>query len=119
MQTIFGRLNSGNTKRVFKVKVSKVRSDLFEYNGVHYLLCVDYYSKWIEVAKLDTLTSGNIICHRKSQSARYGIPDELISDNGLQYANSVFTEFSNACGFVHTTSSPHFPEANGEAERPV
>ena len=48
---------------------SKVGTDLFEYTGVHYLLCVDYYSKWIEVAKLDNLISGNIICHLKSQFA--------------------------------------------------
>ena len=98
---------------------SKVGTDLFEYNGVHYLLCVDYYSKWIEVARLDNLTSGNIICHLKSQFARYGIPDELISDNGPQYASSAFTDFSKSYGFVHTTSSPHFPQANGEAERAV
>ena len=98
---------------------SKVGTDLFEYNGVHYLLCVDYYSKWIEVAKLDNLTSGNIICHLKSQFARYGIPDELIGDNGPQYASSAFTDFSRSYGFVHTTSSSHFPQANGEAERAV
>ena len=98
---------------------SKVGTDLFEYNGVHYMLCVDYYSKWIEVAKLDNLTSGNIICHLKSQFARYGIPDELLSDNGPQYASSAFTDFSKSYGFVHTTSSPLFPQANGEAERAV
>ena len=44
---------------------SKIGCDLFEFNGVHYLLSVDYYSKWIEVAKLDVITSGNIICHLK------------------------------------------------------
>ena len=102
MQTIFGRLNSGNTKKVFKC--SKVRSDLFEYNGVHYLLWVDYCSKWIGVAKLDNLTSSNIIGHLKSQSI-YGIPDEPISDNGRQYVSSAVTEFSNSWGFVRTTSS--------------
>ena len=98
---------------------SKVGTDLFEYNGVHYMLCVDYYSKWIEVAKLDNLTSGNIICHLKSQFVRYGIPDELLSDNGPQYASSASTDFRKSYGFVHTTSSPHFPQTNGEAERAV
>ena len=87
---------------------SKVGTDLFEYNGGHHLLCVDYYSKWIEVAKLDNLTSGNIICHLKSQFVRYGIPDELLSDNGPQYASSASTDFRKSYGFVHTTSSPHF-----------
>ena len=98
---------------------SKVGTDLFEYNGVHYLLCVDYYSKWTEVAKLDNLTSGNIICHLKSHFAQYGIPDELINENGPQYASSAFTDFSKSYGFVHTKSSPHFSQANGEAERAV
>ena len=73
---------------------SKVGTDLFEYNGGHHLLCVDYYSKWIEVAKLDNLTSGNIICHLKSQFVRYGIPDELLS--GPQYASSASTDFERA-----------------------
>ena len=88
---------------------SKFGTDPFEYNGVHYLLCIDNYSKWIEVAKLDNLTSGNVICHPKSQFARYGIPDKLISDNGPQYASSAFPDFSKSYRFVHTTSSPHFP----------
>ena len=44
-----------------------------------------YLSKWIEIAKLDSLTSCNIICRLKSQFARYGIPDELLSDNRHQY----------------------------------
>lgn len=48
----------------------------------HYLLSVDDYFKWIEIAELDILTSSNIICHTKSQFARCGMPDELISDNG-------------------------------------
>ena len=73
----------------------------------------------IEVTKLDNLTSGNIICHLRSQLARYGIHDELISDNGPRYASSTFTDFSKSYDFVHTTSSPHFPQANGEAERAV
>ena len=47
---------------------SKMGTDLFEYNGFHYMLCVDYYSKWIEVANGDNLTSGNIICDLKSEN---------------------------------------------------
>ena len=98
---------------------AKIGSDLFQFNGAHYLLSVDYYSRWIEIAKLDNLTSNNVICHLKSHFARYGIPDEQISDNGPQYASSVFRAFSNNYGFVHTTTSPHYPQSNGETERAV
>ena len=99
---------------------AKIGSDLFEFNGAHYLPSVDYYSKWIEIAKLSNLNSNNVICHLKSQFAKYGIPDELISGNGPQYSSLAFKEFSNNYhGFVHTISSPKYPQANGEAELAV
>ena len=99
---------------------AKIGRDLFEFNGAHYLPSVDYYSKWIEIAKLSNLNSNNVICHLKSQFAKYGIPDELISDNGPQYSSLAFKEFSNNYhGFVHTTSSPKYPQANGEADLAV
>jgi len=90
---------------------------LFEFNGAHYLLSVDYNSKWIEIAKLSNLSSNNVICHLRSQFAKYGIPDEPLSGNGLQYPNLAFKGLSNNYGFVHTTSSPKYPQVNSEAER--
>ena len=55
----------------------------------------------------------------KSQYAKYGILDEVIIDNGPQYSSLAFKEFSSNCGFVHTTSSPKYPQANGGAEQAV
>ena len=98
---------------------SKIAADLFEYQGNSYLLCVDYYSKWIEVDKLDDLTSRNTISYLKSQFSRHGIPDQLITDNGSQFTSSEFNAFAKCYGFEHTTSSPHYPQANGEVERAV
>ena len=98
---------------------AKVGADLFEHKGTTYLLTINYYSKWIEVDKLDNLTSKNTISYLKSQFARHGIPDELRSDNSPQFGSAEFAEFATYYGFVHTTSSPRYPQANGEAEREV
>ncbi|KAL9953715.1 hypothetical protein ACROYT_G041171 [Oculina patagonica] len=85
---------------------SKIAADLFEYQGNSYLLCVDYFSKWIEVDKLDDFTSRNTISYLKSQFSRHGIPDQLITDNGSQFTSSEFNAFTKCYGFEHTTSSP-------------
>lgn len=95
---------------------SKIGADLFEYNGATYLLTVDYYSKWPEIARLDGLTSKHVIVQLKSQISRYGIPDEVVSDNGPQFASAEFNNFAAQYDFRHTTSSPHYPQSNGEAK---
>ena len=98
---------------------AKVGADLFEFNNQHYLLIVDYFSKWPEISKLDNLSAKNVISYMKSQISRYGIPDELISDNGPQFACEEFAQFMKDYDIKHTTSSPYHPQANGQAERTV
>ena len=61
----------------------KLAFDLFYWKGSAYLLIIDYYSRYIEIAKLSGETSSEVICHTKSIFARHGIPKEMISDNIL------------------------------------
>ena len=93
--------------------------DLFELNGENYFLAVDYYSRWIEVKHLTFQTSKAIIKHLKAIMSVHGIPDVIVSDNGPQFASSEFLQFAEGYGFTHVTSSPRYPQSNGEAERAV
>ena len=97
----------------------KVATDLMQYKNSMYLLVIDYYSRYIEIAKLTSTTSKDIINHLKSIFSRDGIPERLISDNGPQYSSREFAEFSRLYGFDHITSSPLYPQANGKVERAV
>lgn len=97
----------------------KIGSDLFVLDGKTYLIAVDYLSRFPEVVTLSSTTSGSVISVLKTLFARYGIPEEVVSDNGPQYASHEFAQFAKEYAFKHTTSSPHFPQSNGQAERTV
>ena len=94
-------------------------SDLFEWEGSHYLLTIDYYSKYIEVTRLTTTTSSAVVHALKEHFSRHGIPEILRTDNGPQYVAAEFATFCKDWGITHRTSSPHHPKSNGEAERGV
>jgi hypothetical protein len=97
----------------------KVASDLFEWNQSVYVLIVDYYSRYIEIARVNRPTTAEVVTHLKSLFARHGIPETLISDNGPQYSSREFAEFAKEYEFRHVTTSPYHPQGNGEAERAV
>ena len=74
---------------------------------------------YIEVAELKDLTSAAIIQFLKEQFSRHGIPDVMVSNNGLQYVSKNFTNFSRKWEFKHVTSSPTHPKSNGKSESAV
>ena len=97
----------------------KIGTDLFEFCGEHYLLSVCYHSKFLEAVKLESLTIGAVIEELKRQFGVHGIPAEVLSDNGAQFSSMEFQDFAKDYGFKHTTTSPHYPQANGKVERAV
>ena len=97
----------------------KVASDLFVWKNSHYFLVIDYFSRYIEIVKLNSESTGAIIKHMKSIFARHWIPREVVSDNSPQYSSREFAKFSKHYGFVHCSSSPKYPQSNGAAEREV
>lgn len=98
----------------------KVGVDIFELHKRKFLLVVDYFSKYIEIAHLDRGSdSQKVITQLKSIFARHGIPYTLISDNGPPYNSEKFKEFCIDWGIEHITASPYHPKSNGQAERSI
>ena len=94
-------------------------TDLFKWEGEDYLLVVDSYSHFIEIARLSSTTSQTVVTHTKSIMACHGIPKTVKSDNGPQYTAEEYKKFSKEWGFHHVTTSPYHPQANGLAEKSV
>ena len=82
-------------------------------------MTVDYYSNFFEVDRMYSTTSEAVIKKLKAHIARYGVPDEIVSDNGPQFAAEEFRALAQSYGFKHTRTSPHYPQSNGKAESAV
>lgn len=75
---------------------NKIACDIYELNGKKYLLVVDYYSKYPEIAELHrNMTSGNVIKHLKTMFATHGIPLTVVSDGGTQFTSQEFKKFAD------------------------
>ena len=99
---------------------AKVGADLFELQGQHYLLLVDYYSNFFELARLGSKTCATcVIDAMRSQFKRHGSPEVLVSDNGPQFSCREFQTFTQLWDIDQVTSSPRYQQRNGQAERAI
>ena len=81
------------------------------------LEAVDYFTKWAEVMALANIRDVDVKKFVwKNIITRFGVPDSLISDNGLQFDSRAFREFCNNLGIRNRYSTPTYPQGNGQAE---
>lgn len=98
----------------------RVAADLCSLKGRSYLVVADYFSRYIEVAYLGQSTKSlPVISKMKAIFARWGIPSEVVSDNGPQFDSNEFANFAIEYGFDHITSSPTYAQSNGAVESAV
>ena len=97
----------------------KIAIDIFTLDGKNYLITKDHCNNFWEVNRLPNTKASTTILKLKSHFARYGIPDQVISDNKPQFTSDEFTNFSRTWDFEHLTSSPGNSKANGKAESGV
>ena len=98
---------------------NKLAADLFWLHVHYYLLVVDYNSKFVAVENLKNSQSLTVINKRKKIFWQYGIPKELITDNGSEFTSHHFKKISKSWGFKHQTMSPHYHQSNGLVERSI
>ncbi|XP_055584906.1 uncharacterized protein K02A2.6-like [Uranotaenia lowii] len=85
----------------------------------NFLVTVDHYSDFIELNLLKDMSARTLIETCQMNFARYGIPQQIVSDNGTNLVNEEMRNFAKAWNFEHTTSAPNHQQANGKAEAAV
>ena len=86
-------------------------------DGKMMLVVVDANSKWPEVIPMSSSTTQATIEGLRRLFAAYGLPQQLVSDNGPQFTSAEFAVFLRKNGVKHIYSSPYHPSTNGLAER--
>ncbi|GKB00017.1 reverse transcriptase domain-containing protein [Tanacetum coccineum] len=82
------------------------------------IVVMDYFTKWIKAKPVATITGNqvkkfvweNIVC-------RFGLPGEIISDNGKQFRDNPFIDWCEKLCIQQHFSSVKHPQTNGLVER--
>ena len=86
-------------------------------DGKFILTYIDYYSSYPEAYILKEITSREVIKALTDIFARFGFPEEIVSDNGKQFVSEEFEAFLQARGIKHIRVSPYYARSNGKLER--
>ena len=97
----------------------KLGVDLFLHDSLWYISVADYYSKYSWVFQLAAISSKDVISTLKFCFSEFGIPGEVIRNNGPQFTAREYQGFADQYGFRLTTSSPFYPKGHGFIERQV
>ena len=76
-----------------------------------------FYSKWPEVLLCGEITVAVIVKWFRHLFARYGLPEEKVSDNGPQFRSNEFIQLLHNNAIKHSQTVPYNPAANGMVER--
>ena len=88
-------------------------------SGKMLLVLTDAHLKWPEVAVIDSTTSTKTITMLREIFTRFGLPRQVVSDNGSQFTSGEFQQFISSNGVKHIATATYHPSNNGAAERMV
>ncbi|GFR96761.1 polyprotein [Elysia marginata] len=84
-----------------------------------FLVIVDAHTKRVEIIPTTMSTTSTTVNILGTIFARFGIPEQVVSDNGPQFTSEEFKTFMYTNNIRHVRSAPYHPATNGIAERMV
>lgn len=81
--------------------------------NVSLLIVLDQFSKFVLLKPLRKATSASIVTFVESEVFHmFGVPESILSDNGVQFISEKFKTFLERYGVRHITTATHSPQAN-------
>jgi transposase InsO family protein len=82
----------------------------------HIFVTVDKFTKWIEVKTATSITAAKVVKFIKEIIYRFGIPSNIITDNGTQFTVREFKDFCADSSIKINYASVSHPQSNGQVE---
>jgi transposase InsO family protein len=89
------------------------------YDGLQWFVVIDAFSRWLEIFPMPSATASGSINVLRSLFARYGIPRQIVSDNGSQFRSQEFRDFCKNNGSRLIFTTPYHSRSNGLVERSI
>ncbi len=88
---------------------------------IYVIACLDDYSRFVvSIGVFRNQTSDRVLDVLKNAIEKYGMPKEVLTDNGRQFASwrgkSTFQKFLTRSGISHLRSRPYHPQTCGKVE---
>jgi hypothetical protein len=91
----------------------RLHMDFGCFQGVELLVVLDAHSKWPEVRIMSNTKCQTVIEALRSMFAAFGLPEEIVSDNGQPFASQEMSQFLQANGIVQKFSPAYHPQSRG------
>ena len=96
-----------------------VAGDIMAFKTTNYLVAVDYFTGYLMVDRLPSMTSPAVITALQRNIQKFGLFETLLTDNGPCFSSHGFKQFCSDAEINHITSSPHYHQSNGRVERAI
>jgi transposase InsO family protein len=82
----------------------------------HIFVAVDKFTKWIEIKSASLITTAKVVEFIKENIYRFGVPNNIITDNETQFTEREFKDFCVDSSIKINYVSVSHPQSNGQVE---
>ena len=108
------------TRQISATKpMETISADLMDFQAQPILVSIDFYSGYILVDTLKSKNANAVTTRMNENFRKFGLVERILTDNGPCFKSENFNNFCKEHEVHHSTSSPHYHQSNGRAERAI
>lgn len=85
--------------------------------NTYMITIIDCFTRWVEIYPCKDATAVTAANALLQHIGRYGVPHQILSDNGSQYVNELISEFTKLVGTEHVRTLAYSKQENAIVER--